>query len=372
MAPTLMWVGASKGGGDLRYIAVVLICSLMFTGCAKSDIQTSTMESESFNNTVELCENGTVYQIDRSDVQGILDYINSKPRRAQTNAYIDSEFVFHPTVEATTVNTSNLLQEISKGSSRIDIEDFYVSTPDSNYKFLEELAESLNNFHIAYSNGRSITGHDVLTLSGNDVLVNKDKLRSLVTEITLEYDTVGKEAYDITLHNGTQIQTKSNTWGNLSDTKAEQDYALTLCENLQPSENRVPIMKETSSDVIPNRVIEVDIEAQKLYVTEGETVLMETDIVTGRTPDRSTPKGAFKVLEKRKEKDLRGPGYVSHVHRWMRLTWSGVGLHDATWRSCFGGNIYTYDGSHGCINLPKDFAYELYEVVNVGDCVIIF
>ena len=55
------------------------------------------------------------------------------------------------------------------------------------------------------------------------------------------------------------------------------------------------------------------------------------------------------------------------MYRWMRLTNSGIGLHDATWRGRFGGAIYERDGSHGCINLPKTFAYELYDFVKVRE-----
>ena len=56
----------------------------------------------------------------------------------------------------------------------------------------------------------------------------------------------------------------------------------------------------------------------------------------------------------------------------MRMTNSGIGLHDADWRSSFGGKIYTYNGSHGCINLPPDFAYELYDRIERKICVIIY
>ena len=38
----------------------------------------------------------------------------------------------------------------------------------------------------------------------------------------------------------------------------------------------------------------------------------------------------------------------------------GIGFHDATWRSAFGGNIYEYSGSHGCVNLPPNAAKSLY------------
>ena len=42
------------------------------------------------------------------------------------------------------------------------------------------------------------------------------------------------------------------------------------------------------------------------------------------------------------------------------------GFHDASWRSKFGGTIYQYSGSHGCINLPVDKAKLLYEKVYKG------
>ena len=37
-----------------------------------------------------------------------------------------------------------------------------------------------------------------------------------------------------------------------------------------------------------------------------------------------------------------------------------IGLHDATWRSTFGGAIYRGGGSHGCINLPYWAAQSIY------------
>ena len=53
--------------------------------------------------------------------------------------------------------------------------------------------------------------------------------------------------------------------------------------------------------------------------------------------------------------------YNAHVDYWMPFdTTYGVGLHDADWRSEFGGSIYRYDGSHGCVNLPPGFARRLY------------
>ncbi len=40
----------------------------------------------------------------------------------------------------------------------------------------------------------------------------------------------------------------------------------------------------------------------------------------------------------------RGADYASPVSFWMPFN-GGVGFHDATWRSSFGGTIYQYNGS---------------------------
>ncbi len=55
----------------------------------------------------------------------------------------------------------------------------------------------------------------------------------------------------------------------------------------------------------------------------------------------------------------------------MRLTVDGIGIHDANWRTSFGGDIYKTDGSHGCVNMPNLKAAELYKLVDLGTIVII-
>ena len=99
---------------------------------------------------------------------------------------------------------------------------------------------------------------------------------------------------------------------------------------------------------------------------------MESDCVTGTKGRNDTPHGVYFITQYMDGKYLTGATYRTWVNRWMRITDRGHGLHDATWRSSFGGNIYTYDGSHGCINLPKQFAYDLFDTVGSGTCVVIY
>ena len=72
-----------------------------------------------------------------------------------------------------------------------------------------------------------------------------------------------------------------------------------------------------------------------------------------------------------RNRTLRGPGYASFVYYWMAVN-GNIGLHDATWRRRFGGDEYKYNGSHGCVNMPKSKAGELYNMVEVGTPVVMF
>ena len=92
-----------------------------------------------------------------------------------------------------------------------------------------------------------------------------------------------------------------------------------------------------------------------------------------------TPTGTFYLESKQTNQTLVGadldgdqqPDYESFVYFWMPFLNYDYGLHDATWRSEFGGDIREWYGSHGCVNLPYDKAAELFQLVNVGDTVYI-
>ncbi len=51
--------------------------------------------------------------------------------------------------------------------------------------------------------------------------------------------------------------------------------------------------------------------------------------------------------------------------------YGSYGLHDAKWRGSFGGDIYTYAGSHGCVNLPYSFAQKLYNAIDYWTPVLV-
>lgn len=118
------------------------------------------------------------------------------------------------------------------------------------------------------------------------------------------------------------------------------------------------------------RYILIDISDQTLkYYVKGK-VKLKSNVVTGG-PGNRTPKGHFRLRSKSRNITLRGNGYSSYVKYWMAFIGSEYGIHDASWRSKFGGSIYKKKGSHGCPNMPRKNAAKLYKMAPIGTRVII-
>ena len=120
----------------------------------------------------------------------------------------------------------------------------------------------------------------------------------------------------------------------------------------------------------PAPYIKVSISKQKLWYYKYGKLQYTSYVVTGQKYSHDTPTGIFKIRGKAREIYLIGPDYKSFVNYWMPI-YGDIGLHDATWRWSFGGDIYTYNGSHGCINLPMSVAKKIYKKAQVGTRVIV-
>ena len=120
---------------------------------------------------------------------------------------------------------------------------------------------------------------------------------------------------------------------------------------------------------VEGKLIEIDLTDQIVSLYCENDILMRSKTVTGKS---STPTniGSFKIYAKEKDRYLKGADYNSHVDFWMPFD-GGIGLHDATWRKQFGGEIYKKNGSHGCVNLPYDVAEYIYNNVKVGTKVLV-
>lgn len=115
--------------------------------------------------------------------------------------------------------------------------------------------------------------------------------------------------------------------------------------------------------------VEVDISDQTIKIYKENELILTSLVVTGadRTPTRI---GYFPIMYKAYDTYLKGPGYNCHVNYWMPFD-GGIGLHDASWRSTFGGDIHFENGSHGCVNMPNETAKIVDENVKSGDYVLV-
>lgn len=113
-----------------------------------------------------------------------------------------------------------------------------------------------------------------------------------------------------------------------------------------------------------NAYIDVSISEQRLNYYEYGKLVLSSDIVTG--VNNGTPTGNYRVLNKARNVTLKGANYTSFVNYWIAFIGHSYGIHDASWRTNFGGSIYKYNGSHGCINMPYTNASKLYNMVDIG------
>lgn len=121
--------------------------------------------------------------------------------------------------------------------------------------------------------------------------------------------------------------------------------------------------------------VEVSISGQKVYYVQNGKVKLKTSVVTGG-PNHATPRGIFRLAYKERNVTLKGSNgdgtdYASKVSYWMPFN-GGIGLHDAPWRSSFGGSIYQSGGSHGCVNMPPAKAKQLFGYIDAGTLVYVY
>lgn len=119
--------------------------------------------------------------------------------------------------------------------------------------------------------------------------------------------------------------------------------------------------------------IEISLDKQHMWYYKDGKLIVSTDVVTGYKNAHDTPTGLYYVINKASPAELVGETWDVWVNFWLGVTYDGVGIHDSTWRTGgYGGNIYTYDGSHGCINTPYDAVKKIYDNCKENTPVVIY
>ncbi len=227
-----------------------------------------------------------------------------------------------------------------------------------------------------------------LTVDENmNVTFNETAVREWLTAFGDKYDTQGT-VRTITTPTGKVTEVPgTGTYGWSIDEDSEYTALTTSIKNgetvtKEPAYYAGGTAASHSAQDWGTTYAEVDISAQHMWYIVDGAVVLETDVVTGYpSPEKETTAGAWTILEKSLNKTLVGdidpdtgkPQYETPVDYWMRITWTGIGFHDADWQPSFGGTLYMDEnrGSHGCINMPDDKAAELYDLIEVGTPVLV-
>ena len=226
---------------------------------------------------------------------------------------------------------------------------------------------------------------------GDDLSVELDE--SKITswcqgDLSSKLDTVGSSR-TYTRADGKSVTVKGGSYGwNINGAELASDIADALRSGEAttidiPTKSAAAVYAGEGKKDWGNRFIDIDLTEQhvRMYDDSGSLV-WESDCVTGDTTQgHDTPEGVYQLDDYRAQGDveLKGavdpatgePEYISHVDYWMPFIGNSYALHDADWRSRFGGTIYQGNGSHGCVNLPVSKAAELYNLTKVGDVVVV-
>ena len=216
---------------------------------------------------------------------------------------------------------------------------------------------------------------------GLTVSVDAAKVADYVQGLRNKYDTpAGTQTWQSA--DGTAKSIKTDYGWHIDQAK-ETEALIANIQSLQ-SVTREPVYAsravQTEMPQWGKTFVEIDISSQHVYFYQNGNCVWDSKCVTGTAtdPDRATPTGVFALKYKQRDRVLRGrinpqtgkPSYESPVAYWMPFN-GNIGLHDANWRSSFGGSIYLKSGSHGCINLPPKNAKTLYELITPGTVIVV-
>lgn len=349
--------------------------------------------------THQVIDVNLLLSVNENDIREKLSELNCiKNYEIPQDAFLskqDNEMVIVPEVRGTLINQDLLVavikEKIEHNVLYIDldsIEDLYVK-PD----ILEDNAELVRqrdlynkvvNLKVEYLFGsrkekvpkETIAGW--LELENGELKFDEEAMLAYIEELAHTYNTF-RTTRKFTTTNGQVINVPAGDYGwSISQTKE----VARLVEELQLGENisREPTwlyqgygdyVYGDGSD-IGNTYVEISIPDQTLWLYVDGELILSSEFVSGTESNGNyTPSGVFGLTYKTKNATLRGRGYASHVNYWMPFN-GNIGMHDATWRNRFGGNIYKTSGSHGCINLPLENAKTIYGYVETYFPVIVY
>lgn len=305
--------------------------------------------------------------------------------------YKDGSFVPVKEIRGTRVNKAQLLsmicQYISEGRQTLDLDLANCYEPPKytlTSKKTQTTKNQLNRYlstKVTYQFGDAVeqldrkTLHKWLSIDDDlEAVINLEEVADYVNVLSKKYNTVGI-VREFQSTPGRKVELRGGLYGWKIDRVAETEA---LYNNIMQADiiEREPVYLQRAfsreGNEIGNTYVEINISRQYLWFYKDGRLLTQGPVVTGN-PNRghATVLGAYMLNYKQKNATLTGPGYEAPVAYWMPF-FGNIGLHDASWRSRFGGEIYLRNGSHGCVNAPRYLAKTVFENIEEGIPVILY
>ena len=212
-----------------------------------------------------------------------------------------------------------------------------------------------------------------------NVTFNEEAVRAFIQSLADKYDTKGKPR-TFTTATGNTVTVEGGSYGWKIDQEAEYNALIANIQNAETVTREPNYASRAAShegNDVGSTYAEVDLSNQMMYFVQNGQVVLQSGIVTGNpNKGNGTPQGVYSLAYKALDQVLRGTKkpdgtyeYETPVKFWMPFN-GGIGFHDATWQSSFGGSRYQTNGSHGCVNLPYDVAAQLYNLITAGTPVV--
>jgi hypothetical protein len=310
-----------------------------------------------------------------------------------TDAYIDwvdDGYQLIPEDPGTTLDTEKAYElvraAVENGETAVDLESTYenpqITSEDSKLNACMDNIEKYYGTSITYTFGDeepyeldNATIQSWLTVDEDyQVSVDDTKVTNFVQFMASTYNTYG-DVRNFKTSMGDKVKIGGGDYGWVIDKEKEKEQIYADLEQ-GGAISREPVYSQTAvqygSNDIGDTYIEIDYTNQHLWYYKDGKLVIDTDVVTGNiSRGNGSPDGVFKIVYKERNATLVGEGYSSPVDYFMPFAYN-VGIHDASWRSEFGGEIYKSSGSHGCINAPADVAEQLFELVAVDTPVVAY
>ncbi|MBP3879365.1 MAG: L,D-transpeptidase family protein, partial [Lachnospiraceae bacterium] len=358
----------------------------------------------------------TVSEATKYDQEKLAAVLNSLPEMqpanvlAPTNAFLSIEnnmFTITPETQGNTLIYDELFKKVSEAAAAsaltVNIETdenayekpvVYADNTDLIYQRdnLNSFLQTVITYHLKDGSTRTIDAGTLINWISQDengwyyiddgnVMANVD---AYVTALAAEVDNVK-----------TGVGFQSSASGVI--TLPTATYGLQIGKDQEVAQLFTEIMERTTTEREPvysmdytitladlgigGTYIEIDIPNQHLYYYKDGSLAIESDIVSGSEYTTPTPRGIYYIQNREQNVTLLGPyladgvtrSYTTLVKYWLPFDIAnGIGLHDASWRAEFGGDIYLGGGSHGCVNMPEAVAASLFQTVSVGTPVLVF